>query len=43
MCIRDRSYVDPDFLTPEEFDKIRWEKMVKENEEARKLARAKKN
>ena len=29
--------------TPEEFDKIRWEKMVKENEEARKLARAKKN
>jgi len=38
-----RSYVDPDFLTPEEFDKIRWEKMVKENEEARKLARAKKN
>jgi len=38
-----RSYVDPDFLTPEEFDKIRWEKMVKENEKAREIARAKKN
>ena len=26
-----RSYVDPDFLTPEEYDKLRWEKMVAEH------------
>jgi hypothetical protein len=35
-----RSYCDPDFLTPEEFDKIRWEKMVKTNEQDRVAARA---
>jgi hypothetical protein len=23
-----RSYSDPDFMLPEEYDKIRWEKMV---------------
>ena len=28
-----RSYEDPDFLLPEEYDKIRWEKMIKENKE----------
>ena len=26
-----RSYADPDFLTPEEYDKLRWEKMVAEH------------
>ena len=35
-----RSYFDPDFLTPEESDKLRWEKMVKENEKDRIAARA---
>ena len=26
-----RSYADPDFLTPEEYDKLRWEKLVAEH------------
>ena len=26
-----RSYKDPDFLTPEEYEKQRWEKMAAEN------------
>jgi len=26
-----RSYSDPDFMTPEEHEKFKWEKMVKEN------------
>jgi hypothetical protein len=26
-----RSYADPDFLTPEEYDKLKWEKLVAEH------------
>jgi len=33
-----RSYADPDFLTPEEYDKLKWEKMVAEH--ARQLGDA---
>ena len=25
-----RSYSDPDFMLPEEYDKVRWEKMVRD-------------
>jgi hypothetical protein len=34
-----RSYADPDFLSPEEYDKLKWEKMVQENATRLKDAR----
>ena len=31
-----RSYDDPDFMMPEDYEKLKWEKMVVEHEERRK-------
>ena len=35
-----RSYSDPDFMLPEEYDKVRWEKMVRDKANAAGSARA---
>ena len=34
---RRRSYSDPDFMLPEEYDKVRWERMVRDKAAGKKI------